>query len=133
MKRIFQHNTHFTLNTHLDEGQKGLDIKYTDFLKEICEKEKDMEYDTIAAKVKKICSEVFYGLGEQVPQLKEDKLGCGMYGLDFMVERSGEVKLLEITVAPDCERAQRDYPNYWNEILGLLIHGKQSPNLQRIC
>ena len=43
MKRIFQHNTHFTLNTHLDEGQKGLDIKYTDFLKEICEKEKDME------------------------------------------------------------------------------------------
>ena len=49
-----------------------------------------------------------------------------------MADPEGNLKLLEMTVSPDCERAQRDYPNFWNEIFGSLLYAKQSPNLERI-
>ena len=130
--RLFQHDTHFTLNTHVQEGQKGLDISYTDFLAELQKSQPEMTHEGLVQKVQDVVAELFFGLSQQVDKLKQEKLGCGVYGLDFMVDAEGQMKLLEVTVSPDCDRAQRDYPNFWNEILGSLMFGKQSENLFRV-
>ena len=109
-----------------------MDIKYTDFLKELNKSNPKFTHQNIFAKVKKIVSEVTYGLAQQIQELKKENLGSGIYGLDFMADHQENLKLLEMTVSPDCERAQRDYPNFWNEIFETLVHAKQSTNLERI-
>lgn len=130
--RLFQRNTHFTLNTHLEESQKGLDIAYPEFLAEIQKKHSEMTHENLIQKVQNVVADLFFGISQQVSKLKQEQFGCGVYGLDFMVDEGGQAKLLEVTVAPDCQRAQRDYPNFWNEMFGVLLYGEQSENLFRV-
>lgn len=130
--RLFQRDTHFTLNTHVQSTQKGLDIAYPEFLAELQKTHSQMTHENLISKIEHVVADLFFGLSRQVSKLKQEQFGCGVYGLDFMVDGSGQAKLLEVTVSPDCQRAQRDYPNFWNEIFGVLLFGEQSPNLSRV-
>ena len=79
-----------------------------------------------------LTSHLFFGLGEQVTTLKSESKCMGMFGIDVMIDGSGDLKLLEVTVAPDCERAQRDYPTFWNESLELMAFGEKTENFSQV-
>jgi glutathione synthase/RimK-type ligase-like ATP-grasp enzyme len=91
-----------------------------------------MTHENLLTKIKEVVAEVFYGLSEEVSTLKKEQNGSGMYGLDFMIDEKGTVKLLEITVSPDCRRAQRDYPGFWNDVLGLMVYGEKNETFDRV-
>lgn len=131
-RRLFQHDTHFTLNTHLDDNQKGLDITYEEFCKNMSKKHPEFTHEIMKNKIKELSEELFYGLGKSFEGLRKDSKGSGVYGIDVMFDSDYNAKLLEVTVSPDCERAQRDHPTFWNQILDLICFGKQSKNFEKI-
>ena len=79
-----------------------------------------------------MAGELTFGLANQIPELKTQSKASGVYGIDVMVTESGQVKLLEVTVSPDCERAQRDHGDFWNEILDVVMRGRISKNFETV-
>lgn len=45
----------------------------------------------------------------------------GMYGIDVMINDKYEPKILEVTFSPDCGRACKFNPNFFNEVFGCLF------------
>ena len=45
----------------------------------------------------------------------------GMYGVDVMVTDQFEPKILEVTFSPDCNRACKFNPDFFNEVFGCLF------------
>lgn len=116
----------------MEGDQKGLDIQYTDFLKELQEKNPEVTHKTLIRKVAKMCAELTYGLGEGIEGLKAEKNRFGVYGVDVMITESEQVKLLEVTVSPDCERAQRDHPDFWKDVFDSVFRKQVSDDFEVI-
>ncbi len=54
----------------------------------------------------------------------QNKNSRAVYGVDIMVDDDMNVKILEITYAPDCNRAVDYYPSFFNDIFEVLFLGE---------
>jgi len=54
-----------------------------------------------------------------------------MYGVDVMVTSDFEAKILEATFSPDCKRACKFNPEFFNEVFGCLFLNEEK-NVTRI-
>ena len=53
------------------------------------------------------------------------------YGVDIMIdEATMEPKLLEFTFSPDCERACKFYPTFYNDLFEVLFLEKDNANVE---
>ena len=60
--------------------------------------------------------------GKEYEALGEDAKRCrSLYGIDVMVTDDFKPKILEATFSPDCKRACRFNPNFFNEVFGCLF------------
>jgi len=48
-----------------------------------------------------------------------------MYGVDVMVTEDFEAKILEVTFSPDCIRACKFNPDFFNEVFGCLFFNEK--------
>ena len=56
-----------------------------------------------------------------------------IYGIDVMIDRTTFVpKILEVTYSPDCIRANKFYPSFWNDVFEALYLGKINPLIRKI-
>lgn len=56
-----------------------------------------------------------------------------VYGMDVMISLPNfQPKLLEMTFSPDCNRACKFYPTFYNDIFECLYFGKENDNIERI-
>jgi tubulin--tyrosine ligase-like protein 12 len=66
------------------------------------------------------------------PEMHSD-YSRAVYGVDIMIDEDNfEPKLLEFTFSPDCIRACKFYPTFYNEILEALFLGKLSENIDKL-
>mmetsp|Transcript_8710 Transcript_8710/g.765 ORF Transcript_8710/g.765 Transcript_8710/m.765 type:complete len:83 (+) Transcript_8710:856-1104(+) len=62
-----------------------------------------------------------------------DSRSRAIYGLDVMVDLNNfEPKMLEITFSPDCVRACKFTPSFYNDIFGLLFLNKHEDETNHI-
>lgn len=54
-----------------------------------------------------------------------------MYGVDVMITDEYEPKILEVTFSPDCKRACKFNPDFFNEVFGCLFFN-ESKNMIKI-
>jgi tubulin--tyrosine ligase-like protein 12 len=70
--------------------------------------------------------------GEDHEALGDASRRCrGIYGVDVMITDDYQPKILEVTFSPDCGRACKFNPQFFNEVFGCLFFNDQK-NMIRI-
>jgi tubulin--tyrosine ligase-like protein 12 len=122
------YETHFTVMNYA-EGVTITNIRYFDFIKEF-DKENEAKgvsfgtiRDSIHEAIKKIfiAFEVKHGKDLENFEGGEPSRRCrAMYGVDVMITDDYQPKILEVTFSPDCGRACKFNPQFFNEVFGCL-------------
>ena len=83
-------------------------------------------------RIKKMLRNTFIAAALKYPNMHNEK-SRAMYGIDIMIDaETMEPKLLEITFAPDCNRACQYYPSFFNEVLETMFLNIPGENMERI-
>lgn len=102
------------------------------------ERENGVPFSVVDARAEAVIKAVFEAA---VPKLLEAaggddaelrRVAC-FYGVDIMFTREGhEPKLLEVTFGPDCAAAVKDFPDFYNQALGVLFLNEEHPDFKML-
>lgn len=107
-------------------------IKYIDFIEEFEKDYQPHKWEEVNEKIKKMLRNTFIAASTKYPNMQNDK-SRAMYGIDVMIdEDTMEPKLLEITFSPDCKRACKYYPTFYNEVMETLFLDIIGENMDRV-
>lgn len=120
------YETHFTVMNY-SEGVKLTNIRYFDFEKEFnAENAGKITFAEVRERIHEAIKKVFIAF--QVKHGKDfEALGDAsfraraLYGVDVMITEDYEPKILEVTFSPDCGRACKFNPSFFNEVFGCLF------------
>ena len=74
--------------------------------------------------------QTFVAVQAKYPQMHSD-VGRAVYGVDIMIdEKTMEPKLLEFTFGPDCNRACKFYPTFYNDLFEVLFLNRENQNIE---
>lgn len=131
------YETHFTVMNY-SEGVTLTNIRYFDFEKEFDqENEGKVRFADVRQKIHVAMKQVFVAFqlkhGKDLEALPMDaSRRCrAMYGVDVMITDEYEPKILEVTFQPDCGRACKFNPAFFNEVFGCLYFNDEK-NMIRI-
>ena len=107
-------------------------LKCDEFIAEFDESHEDIKWFQIYEKVKTAIKEALFaaqsGFKEMHnPQVKSIFLifqSRAIYGVDAMITDDFNVKVLEFTYSPDCERACKFYPSFYDDIFNCLFNNE---------
>ena len=120
------YETHFTVMNYT-EGVKITNIRYFDFEKEFNqENEGKITFAKIRERIHEAIKKVFISFQVKYGKELEKSMDIarrsrGVYGVDVMITDQYEPKILEVTFSPDCKRACRFNPEFFNEVFGCLF------------
>ena len=124
------YETHFTVMNY-SEGVTITNIRYFDFKKEFDQENegKGITFDVIRERIHEAIKKIFIAFQVQHGKDLESQEGgtdssrrCrAMYGVDVMIDEDYQPKILEVTFAPDCGRACKFNPQFFNEVFGCLF------------
>ena len=115
------YEVHFTVMNYNTFGMQT--IYNTDFINYL--KEHNIDWDIIYKKLKKQLEVVFLLAGKDCPQMINENSGA-IYGLDAMIDADLEPKIIEINFQPDCTRACKFVPEFYNDLFSTLFLDKPS-------
>ena len=115
------YEVHFTVINYNTFGMQT--IYNTDFINYL--KEHNIDWDIIYKKLKKQLEVVFLLAGKDCPQMINENSGA-IYGLDAMIDADLEPKIIEINFQPDCTRACKFVPEFYNDLFSTLFLDKPS-------
>jgi tubulin--tyrosine ligase-like protein 12 len=121
------YETHFTVMNY-SEGVKLTNIRYFDFEKEFDEENAGKTtFAEVRQRIHEAIKKIFIAFqvkhGKDLEALPNEafKRSRGLYGVDVMITDTYEPKILEVTFSPDCGRACKFNPNFFNEVFGCLF------------
>ena len=84
--------------------------------------------------------ELFIAVKHNKPEMHSEKVSGNnnmqsraVYGMDVMVSMPEyQPKLLEMTFSPDCNRACKYHPTFYNDIFECLYLGLENANIERV-
>ncbi|KAK5648895.1 hypothetical protein RI129_003787 [Pyrocoelia pectoralis] len=120
------YETHFTVMNYANNGQNLKQILCSDFLKDWANQYSLWPWEEVENSILHMLKEVFNCSTKMCPPcgLSESPQSRALYAADIILEWAGEKiqpKLLEINWMPDCERACKYYPDFFNDIFKLLF------------
>ncbi|KRX08784.1 hypothetical protein PPERSA_08095 [Pseudocohnilembus persalinus] len=124
------YDTHFTV---MNYGKKLEQIHDNEFL-EIFEKEygDQIKWDTIDQRIQNMVKELFIAVQKGYPKMQDDRC-VSIYGLDVMIDLNDfQPKMLEVTFSPDCNRACKYTPSFFEDIFALLFLNKSPQETNHI-
>ncbi len=115
------YEVHFTVMNYSKFGMQTIYDK--DFIKYL--KERNIEWDPIYKKLREKVKKVFLLACKDCPQMI-NYTSRAIYGLDAMVDKDLEPHIIEINYQPDCTRACKFVPEYYNDIFSTLFLEEES-------
>ena len=115
------YEVHFTVMNYSKFGMQTIYDK--DFIKYL--KEKNIEWEPIYKKLKEKVKKVFLLACKDCPQMI-NYTSRAIYGLDAMLDSELEPHIIEINYQPDCTRACKFVPEFYNDIFSTLYFEKDS-------
>ena len=115
------YEVHFTVMNYSKFGMQTIYDK--DFIKYL--KDKNIEWEPIYQKLKEKVKKVFLLACKDCPQMI-NYTSRAIYGLDAMVDSELEPHIIEINYQPDCTRACKFVPEFYNDIFSTLYFEKDS-------
>ena len=115
------YEVHFTVMNYSKFGMQTIYDK--DFIQYL--KEKNVEWEPIFKKLKEKVKKVFLLACKDCPQMI-NYTSRAIYGLDAMLDNELEPHIIEINYQPDCTRACKFVPEYYNDIFSTLYFEKDS-------
>ena len=113
----------------MNYGQTLTRVDYPDFIKQFDEDYCPVEWAGVYEKVREMLRQTFVAVKRKYPEM-HDSRSRAYYGVDVMVEEgSMEPKLLEFTFSPDCERACKYYPSFYNDLFEVLFLERENENV----
>jgi hypothetical protein len=110
------YEVHFTVMNYNTFGMQTIyDKQFVEYLKE-----KNVSWDDIYDKIKSSVKNIFLMAGKDCPQMT-DAYSRAIYGLDIMIDEDLEPKVLELNYSPDCTRACKFIPEFFNDIFSTLF------------
>ena len=94
-----------------------------DFIKYL--KERNIEWEPIYNKLKMKVKNVLLLASKDCPQMINYN-SRAIYGLDAMIDENLEPYIIEINYQPDCTRACKFIPEFYNDIFSTLFFEKES-------
>ena len=110
------YEVHFTVMNYSKFGMQTIYDK--DFIKYL--KDRNIEWDPIYKKLREKVKKVFLLACKDCPQMI-NYTSRAIYGLDAMVDKDLEPHIIEINYQPDCTRACKFVPEYYNDIFSTLF------------
>lgn len=115
------YEVHFTVMNYSKFGMQTIYDK--DFIKYL--KKKNIEWEPIYQKLKKKVKYVLLLACKDCPQMI-NYTSRAIYGLDAMIDSELEPHIIEINYQPDCTRACKFVPEFYNDIFSTLYFEKDS-------
>lgn len=76
--------------------------------------------------------ELFMAMTKKYPGMPHPNCR-GVYGMDVMIDAEKfQPKLLELTFSPDCERACKYHPTFYNDMFHLLFLNQDNENYESL-
>ena len=115
------YEVHFTVMNYSKFGMQTIYDK--DFIKYL--KERNIEWEPIYNKLKIKVKNVLLLASKDCPQMINYN-SRAIYGLDAMIDEQLEPYIIEINYQPDCTRACKFIPEFYNDIFSTLFFEKES-------
>ena len=115
------YEVHFTVMNYSKFGMQTIYDK--DFIKYL--KERNIEWDPIYQKLRTKVKNVMLMACKDCPQMINFN-SRAIYGLDAMLDEQLEPHIIEINYQPDCTRACKFVPEFYNDIFSTLFFEKDS-------
>ena len=115
------YEVHFTVMNYSKFGMQTIYDK--DFIKYL--KERNIEWEPIYNKLKNKVKNVMLLACKDCPQMINYN-SRAIYGLDVMLDEELEPYIIEINYQPDCTRACKFIPEFYNDIFSTLFFEKES-------
>ena len=115
------YEVHFTVMNYSKFGMQTIYDK--DFIKYL--KERNIEWDPIYQKLRTKVKNVMLMACKDCPQMINFN-SRAIYGLDAMLDDQLETHIIEINYQPDCTRACKFVPEFYNDIFSTLFFEKDS-------
>lgn len=110
------YEVHFTVMNYNTFGMQTIyDKQFVEYLKE-----RNVSWEDIYEKIKSSIKNIFLMAGKDCPQMT-DAYSRAIYGLDIMIDEDLEPKVLELNYSPDCTRACKFIPDFFNDIFSTLF------------
>lgn len=115
-----EYETHFTVMNYDDKAQLNqiFDYEFLEYLKE-----KNVSYDCIYNKICDAIKDIFNLAAMKCPQMISP-YAKAIYAIDVMIDEYLEPKILEFNFSPDCTRACKYTPSFFNDIFSTLYLNK---------
>ena len=123
---------HFTVMDYAGYVQR--DVKEDDFLASF-ERDNGVPWSVVDAKVDGIIKDLFVAAAPLLLEKagkEEARHMCSFYGVDIMVTKDLQPKLLECTFGPDCAAAVKQDPDFYNKAFGVLFLGEDCADFRRL-
>lgn len=123
-----EYETHFTV---MNYGKKLTQVMHPEFVEQF-DKDYTVKWSIVHEKIRQLLIMTLLAAQLKHPEMHSD-YSRAVYGVDIMIDEDNfEPKLLEFTFSPDCIRACKFYPTFYNEILEALFLGKLSENIDKL-
>jgi len=120
---------HFTVMNYADP-EKLLQMHYDEFIPEFESQNPGYKWSAVEAKIFDMIKEVFQSAVSKAPPegLAQSRQSRALYAIDLMLawehqdkEKVMQPKICEINFGPDCERACKYHPFFFNEVFSTLF------------
>lgn len=111
------YETHFTVMNYNKKTTLNqiFDHEFLSYLKE-----RGVEYKDIYNKLCEAIKEIFINASRKCPQMI-DAYAKAIYGIDVMIDESLQPKILEFNFSPDCTRAVKYTPSFYQDIFNTIF------------
>lgn len=114
----------------MNYGKKLTQVNYPDFIEEFNKDYSPVEWSSVYDKIKELLRQTFTAVQARYPNM-HDNSSREYYGVDIMVdENTMEPKLLEFTFSPDCNRACKFFPSFYNDLFEVLFLERENANVE---
>ena len=110
------YETHFTVMNYSNFEKKTI---YNNEFIEYLEKN-NISWDNIYEKIKLNVKNLFLMAGKNCPQMS-DPYSRSIYGIDIMIDEDLNPRILEVNFSPDCTRACKFVPEFFDQIFSTLF------------
>lgn len=111
------YETHFTVMNYekKDKMQQIFDYQFIEYLEN-----KGISYNSVFDSVCKVIKEIFVNASIKCPQII-DPFARAIYALDVMIDENLQPKVLEFNFSPDCTRACKYTPSFYQDVFSTLF------------
>uniref|UniRef100_A0A0X3PAH1 Tubulin--tyrosine ligase-like protein 12 n=2 Tax=Schistocephalus solidus TaxID=70667 RepID=A0A0X3PAH1_SCHSO len=140
------YSKHFTVMNYREEDELK-QVHHTDFISQFERQYPNIRWQDVEAKIHQVLVEMFEVASSEPPPrgLGACRQSRAMYAVDLLLEwkRCGPItttsscftiqpQVCEVNFSPDCTRACKFYPHFYNEVFDCLFLQKEVDSLQRL-